>query len=137
LKNEIKNKREIIEIAKSQSRMPEERLFFMLGVSEFYKDKKDSKLKYSAPYEKIGREFYEEKKEWLYELICNPKTKKPKLKLLDNDWLPLAGALIGDMSYGTVATLIAILMKKGLDKFCRLDPQPKKKKAPGRPKKRT
>jgi len=114
LTGQLKSKKEIIEAATAQSKMPEDQLYFLLGVTEFYKDKKDKSKKYSAPYAEIGRRYFEEKQERLYKLICNSKTKKPKVHFLDNDWLPLAGALIGDISYGTITTLIAILMKKGL-----------------------
>lgn len=113
---------ELVKVAESQSKMSEALLFFNLGVSEFYKNK-TSNARYSAPYEEIGREFFNKNKIKIFNLLCNPRTKKPKYNI-ENDWIAIAGALLGDFTFGTVTTLVAILMRKGLNKFCTIKVRP-------------
>jgi len=139
----IRRQDELIELATKYSNMPEETLLFMLGVDVYYENNPDLKrrgIKASAPYLKIGQQFFSDRLPVLQDLLCDRKTGRPKSKIVESDWVGVAGALLGDLTFGAAAAILAILMKNGIIWFCKLDflkdIKPERKKSSKKPKKK-
>lgn len=115
---------DLLDVATKYSNMPEESLLFMLGVDVFYEQNPELKkrgVKASAPYLKIGKAYFEERLPDLQRILCDTKNRRPKSKIIESDWLGVAGALMGDLTFGAATAILAILMKNGIIWFCKLD----------------
>lgn len=106
--------------------LPEDTLYFELGIAVVYRKKQN--ILYSYDYVSEGKRFYEYLSGKLFSYFCDSATLKPKnsiIELMEGDEKELA---VGVVSYilskysveiNIIVPFTSILLKKGLYNFCK------------------
>jgi hypothetical protein len=106
-------------------------IIFAIGVALQY-EYAPAGRKYSAPYQKMGKELWLAVQYDLHRIICDPKSNELRFfidELVSGDIRDLATAvltvIISQLSIPlAIATpIVAMILKLGLRKFCRLRPK--------------
>ncbi len=114
----------------SLSKEDEEEIFFDLGLALQYKYAPKG-VRYKADYSRMGRELWTAIRYELYNIICNPKKKEPRLfveELVSGDIRDLGTRiftiLVSQLSIPAAIAIpiVALVLKVGLQHYCSVAP---------------
>jgi hypothetical protein len=108
-------------------RQDETALYLKLGIAMQYLYAPPN-VKYSAPYEKMGRDLWASLQVELYDLICRPKSKTPRSwvqELISGDIRTLAVAILtalvatSSLPLSIAVPAAALVLKQGAIRYCK------------------
>ncbi len=115
----------------SISKEDEEEIIFDIGVAVQYAYAPRG-VKYRASYSRMGKEFWTAIQYDLYNIICDPKSKEPRLfveELISGDirdlGISIFTVLVSQLSIPAAIAIptVALILKVGLRRYCSLEPK--------------
>jgi hypothetical protein len=131
MKKKIKLSEKDLDVALKSLEENDSDLYFSLGVGLQYEYAPPG-VRYSAPYAKIGQDFWLGLSGEIYYLLCDPKNKQPKdwvQELISGDIRNLITGIIAviastySVSLGITIPAAALVIKKGLVNYCKIKPR--------------
>jgi hypothetical protein len=115
----------------SVSKQDEDEIIFNIGEALQY-EYAPKGIRYQAPYSRMGKELWIAVQYDLYNIICDPKAKEPRLfieELISGDvrdlGISIFTILVSQLSIPAAIAIpiVALVLKAGLRKYCGLEPE--------------
>jgi len=132
MKKRIKLSEKDLDVALKSLKKNDSDLYFSLGVG--LHEYAPPGVRYSAPYAKMGQDYWLSLSGEIYYLLCDPKNKQPKdfiQELISGDIRNLLTGIITAITsvyhvgLGIAVPAAALVIKKGLINYCKRKPSKK------------
>ena len=133
MKKKIKLSKKDLDVALKSLKKNDSDLYISIGIGLMYEHAPPGE-RYSAPYAKMGLDFWLDLSSKMYYLLCDPKNKRPKdwvQELISGDIRNLLTGIITaiastfNVGIGIAVPAAALVIKKGLVNYCKRKPSKK------------